>query len=139
MRGVIPRAVLRQVIEATYVQLWWPTFDQPIYVHRQPVWTGVGYCDPDTGVMLPTWDEALDQLQSDPDAKPAHVMRFGAQYDMAGSPAAAPPRPMIENISVAAAAASWSPETGPAKPCASTKLTAQRWFVKRWTRRDAHS
>ena len=25
MRGVIPRAVLKQVIEATYVQLWWPS------------------------------------------------------------------------------------------------------------------
>jgi hypothetical protein len=84
MRGVIPRAVLKQVIEATYVQLWWPAFDQPVYVHRQPVWTGDGYCDPDTGAMLATWAEALDQLQADPDAKPAHAMRFGTQYDMAG-------------------------------------------------------
>jgi hypothetical protein len=84
IRGVIPRAILKQVIEATYVQLWWPAFDRPIYVHRQTIWTGEGYCDPDTGVMLPTWAEALDQLQADPDAKPAHVMRFGTQYDMAG-------------------------------------------------------
>jgi len=84
MRGVIPRALLKQVIEATYMQIWWPAFDQPVYVHRQPTWTGAGYCDPDTGVMLPTWDEALDQLQADPDAQPAHVMRFGTQYDAAG-------------------------------------------------------
>src|SRR5215213_4971187 len=34
--------------------------------------------------MLPTWQQALDQLEADPDAKPAHVMRFGRQYDMAG-------------------------------------------------------
>ena len=84
MRGVIPRAVLRQVIEATYVQVWWPPHDRAVYVHRQPVWTGDGYCDPDTGAMLPTWQQALDQLEADPDAKPAHVMRFGRQYDMAG-------------------------------------------------------
>jgi hypothetical protein len=84
MRGVIPRAIFKQVIEATYVQAWWPPHDQPVYVHRRPVWTGDGYCDPDTGAMLPTWDQALDQLQADPDAKPAHVMRFGSQYDLAG-------------------------------------------------------
>jgi hypothetical protein len=40
--------------------------------------------------MLPTWTEALDQLQADPDAKPAHVMRFGAQYDLAGIIAPSP-------------------------------------------------
>ena len=90
MRGVIPRAVLRQVIEATYVQVWWPPHDRPVYVHRQPTWTGDGYCDPDTGAMLPTWAEALDQLQADPDAEPAHVMRFGPQYDMAGIIAPSP-------------------------------------------------
>ena len=90
IRGVIPRAVLKKVIEATYVQLWWPSFDQPVYVHRQPVWTGAGYCDPDTGVMLPTWAEALDELQADPDARPVHVMRFGAQYDVAGIIAPSP-------------------------------------------------
>ena len=61
------------MIEATYVQVWWPPYDRPVYVHRQPVWTGDGYCDPDTGAMLPTWAEALDQLQADPDAEPAHV------------------------------------------------------------------
>jgi hypothetical protein len=40
---------------------------------------------PDTGVMLHTWAEALDQLEADSDAKPAHVMRFGSQYDMGES------------------------------------------------------
>ena len=90
MRGVIPRAVLKQVIKATYVQIWWPSFDRPVYVHRRPVWCGDGYCDPDTGVMLPTWTEALDQLEADPDAQPAHVMRFGTQHDMAGIIAPSP-------------------------------------------------
>jgi hypothetical protein len=90
MRGVIPRAVLKKVIEATYLHVWWPPHDRPVYVHRQPVWTGDGYCDPDTGAMLPTWAEALDQLEADPNARPAHVMRFGSQYDLAGIIAPSP-------------------------------------------------
>ena len=58
IRGAIPRAILRQVVAATYYALWWPPFDQPVYVDRLPVWTGPehGYVDPDTGEVLPTWD-----------------------------------------------------------------------------------
>ena len=66
------------------MQVWWPPHDRPVYVHRHPVWTGYGYCDPDTGVMLPNWQQALDQLDADPDAKPVHAMRFGTQHDIAG-------------------------------------------------------
>lgn len=84
IRGAIPRATIRQVVAATYLQLWWPSFDWPVYVHRIPVWDGEGYVDGDTGEVLPTWDQALDRLAADPDAKPAHVMRFGRQVDMAG-------------------------------------------------------
>jgi hypothetical protein len=51
---------------------------------EQPVCTGAGYCDPDTGVMLPTWRQALDHLDADPDAGPVHVMRFGTHHDIAG-------------------------------------------------------
>lgn len=69
------------MVEATYLQVWWPTFDQPVYVQRKPCWDGHDYCDPDTGELLPTWQEALDQ--ADPDT-PARVARFGAQYDLAG-------------------------------------------------------
>ena len=84
--GAIPRAIFRQVVEATDYALWWPPFDQAVYVDRLPVWTGPehGYADPDTGEILPTWDQALDQLDNDPDAKPAHVMRFGKQLDLQG-------------------------------------------------------
>jgi hypothetical protein len=71
-------------VAATYVQLWWPSFDQPIYVHRQPVWDGSDYIDADTGEVLPTWQQALDQVENDPEAHPANVMRFGRQIDMAG-------------------------------------------------------
>ena len=84
VRGAIPRATIRQVVAATYLQLWWPSFDRPVYVHRTPVWDGESYVDADTGEVLPTWAEALDQLQRDSDARPAHVMRFGRQVDMAG-------------------------------------------------------
>jgi hypothetical protein len=84
LRGAIPRATIRQVVAATYFQLWWPSFDQPGYVHRKPVWDGHDYIDADTGEVLPTWEQALDRLENDPEAKPAHVMRFGRQIDMAG-------------------------------------------------------
>ncbi len=84
LHAAIPRATIRQVVAATYLQLWWPSFDRPVYVHRQPVWDGTGYVDADTGEVLPTWQDALDQLAADPAAKPAHVMRFGRQVDMAG-------------------------------------------------------
>lgn len=81
IRGTIPRKVIKAVVEATYLQVWWPSFDQPVYVQRKPCWDGHDYCDPDTGELLPTWAEALDQ--ADPEI-PAHVARFGAQYDLAG-------------------------------------------------------
>jgi len=84
LRGAIPRQTIRQVVAATYLQLWWLSFDHPVYVHRQPVWDGQSYVDADTGEVLPTWDQALDRLAADRDARPAHVMRFGRQVDMAG-------------------------------------------------------
>ena len=59
---------------------------RPSTYDRLPSWTGPehGYADPDTGEVLPTWAEALDRLDTDPDAKPAHVMRFGTQLDLQG-------------------------------------------------------
>ena len=86
IRGAIPRAIFRQVVAATDYALWWPSFDQAVYVDRLPEWTGPenGYADPDTGELLPTWGQALDRLDTDPDARPAHVMRFGTQLDLQG-------------------------------------------------------
>ncbi|MGH3447521.1 MAG: replication initiator, partial [Nocardioidaceae bacterium] len=84
VRGTMPRETLRQVVAATYKHLWWPSFDEPVYVDTLPVWLdGAGYVDPDSGEVLPTWDEALDALDEQ-DAGPAHVLRFGSQLDMAG-------------------------------------------------------
>ena len=87
IRGAIPRAIFRQVVAATDYALWWPAFDQVLYDNdRLPEWTGpeYGYADPDTGELLPTWQQALNALDTDPDARPAHVMRFGTQYDLQG-------------------------------------------------------
>lgn len=86
IRGAIPRAIFRQVVAATDFALWWPPFDQAVHVDQLPEWTGPehGYADPDTGQVLPTWAEALDQVDNDPDARPAHVMRFGKQLDLQG-------------------------------------------------------
>ncbi len=88
MRGAIPRQVIRKVTRATYLQLWWPPFDQPVYTNAEhyPQWdTEVGtYRDADTGFALPSWEEALDELAGNEDAAPAVVMRFGSQLDIAG-------------------------------------------------------
>lgn len=92
IRGTISRAELRQVVAATYHQVWWPSTDRVVYEgDRLPVWDDIagpdgtgGYLDPDTGEVLPTWDEALDALGQDPDAEPLHVVRFGRQIDAQG-------------------------------------------------------
>src|SRR4051794_41725500 len=66
VRGAIPRAVVREVAAATYHQVWWPSFDRVVYEEHLPDWLdGVGYVDPATAVPLPTWDEALDELDAD--------------------------------------------------------------------------
>jgi hypothetical protein len=71
--------------------VWWPPHDTPTYVERLPVWTdSAGYIDPATGEDLPSWDEALDALDADPDTTPTHLVRFGRQDDMQGLLAGTP-------------------------------------------------
>jgi len=81
IRGALPRALVRQVAAATYHQVWWPAHDELRYDPdgELPTWDPDAgtYRDPDTGQALPTWDEALDALDDDPDAQPAHVVRLG--------------------------------------------------------------
>jgi len=85
IRGTVSRTDLRQVIAATYHQVWWPPtgtvrFDSD----HLPVWheaTG-RYLDPATGELLPTWDEALDAIG--PRDEPVHVARFGPKFDAQG-------------------------------------------------------
>ena len=84
IRGTISRAELREVIAATYHQVWWPVTDVKYDGEHLPVWdehTGT-YLDPDTGEVLPTWDQALDAI-GDQD-EPRHVARFGARFDAQG-------------------------------------------------------
>jgi hypothetical protein len=86
MRGTISRAELRQVVAATYHQVWWPPCDESVYIERDPEWDEErkAYVDPDTKGPLPTWDEALDDLDADLDAQPCHVVRFGTQLHAEG-------------------------------------------------------
>ncbi|WP_308206847.1 replication initiator [Actinoallomurus rhizosphaericola] len=92
IRGTISRAELRQVVAATYTQVWWPSTDRVVYAgERLPYWDARerAYLDPDTHLPLTTWQEALRTLDDD-DAEPLHVGRFGCQIDaqgvMAGTP-----------------------------------------------------
>ncbi|MEO3809825.1 replication initiator [Sphaerisporangium sp. B11E5] len=86
VRGTLPRAEIKQIAAATYHQVWWPSVGEVKYEGDYlPVWSdGVGYLDPATGEVLPTWDEALDQLDLDEEAEPLHVVRFGRQVDVQG-------------------------------------------------------
>jgi hypothetical protein len=85
IRGTVSRAELRQVIAATYHQVWWPSTRTVRYDDAHlPVWhepTG-RYLNPATGEFLPTWDEALDT--TGPDDEPLHVARFGPRFDAQG-------------------------------------------------------
>ena len=85
IRGTISRRELREVIAATYHQVWWPStaavrFDGD----RLPVWDDANatYLDPETGEVLPTWDQALDAITGQD--QPLHVARFGEKFDAQG-------------------------------------------------------
>jgi hypothetical protein len=85
IRGAVPRAVLRQVIAATYHQVWWPSTETVCYDgDTLPVWdeTLGTYLDPATGEVLLTWDQALDAIG--PHDAPLHVARFGSTFDAQG-------------------------------------------------------
>ena len=85
IRGAVPRPVIRQVIAATYHQVWWPATGTAVYDGDDlPVWDEHArtYLDPATGEVLPTWDDALDAIG--PGDPPRHVARFGAKFDAQG-------------------------------------------------------
>ena len=87
LRGAIPRATIKAVAKATYAAIWWPPIDHIVYEGDYlPGWHEDlgGYLDPDTGAALPTWDEALDELDQDEDREPMHILRLGAQVDIKG-------------------------------------------------------
>ena len=85
IRGTITRSELRQVLAATYHQVWWPRTDAVRHDDASmPVWDEATsrYLDPATGEFLPTWDQALDSIGADD--TPLHVARFGARFDAKG-------------------------------------------------------
>jgi hypothetical protein len=85
IRGTLSRNELRQVLAATYHQVWWPPADHVRHDDAHlPVWHDASgrYLDPATGEFLPTWDEALDAIG--PDDQPLHVARFGPKFDAQG-------------------------------------------------------
>jgi hypothetical protein len=85
MRGTLSRTELRQVIAATYHQVWWPATDRVRFDGEHlPVWHEPSgrYLDPATGELLRTWDDALDAITDDDE--PRHVARFGAKFDAQG-------------------------------------------------------
>ena len=82
LRGTIPRAELRAIAAATYHQVWWPHHDELRYTGASvPRWNddAHGFVDPDTGEELPTFDDAVEQLDT-----PAHVVRLGPQVHVKG-------------------------------------------------------
>jgi hypothetical protein len=87
IRGAIPRRVIRTVTRASYLQLWWPSFDTPVHTNPDwmPAWNPKTHRVEDGNkVPLTSWEEALDELDGDPEARPAVVMRFGSQVDIQG-------------------------------------------------------
>jgi replication initiator protein RepSA len=85
IRGTVSRAELRQIIAATYHQVWWPSTDEARFAGAHlPAWHEASgrYLDPATGEFLPTWDEALDAIG--PNDQPQHVTRLGVKFDAQG-------------------------------------------------------
>ena len=87
LRGTAPRALIRQVAAATYHQVWWPPVDvQEFTPEHPPVWDADAqtWRDPDTGEILPTWEQVMNAIDNNPDAQPVHVVRFGRQVEVKG-------------------------------------------------------
>ncbi|WP_228823333.1 helitron helicase-like domain-containing protein [Nocardia blacklockiae] len=95
-RGTDPKALVRQIVAATYHQVWWPHFDpdnerysdghMPRWDYSAGRFVDPDQADPETGgaVALPTWDEVMDRMDEVDHLEPAHVVRFGAQVDVKG-------------------------------------------------------
>ncbi|MFE5283880.1 replication initiator [Nocardia sp. NPDC056611] len=84
VRGTDSHALIGQIIAASYHNQWWPDFNHEQYSDdRMPIWVpeAGAFVDPDHGTILPTFDDAMAMLDDDPDAQPAHVVRWGVQTD----------------------------------------------------------
>lgn len=86
IRGTDPHALVSQIIAASYASVWWPHFDQELYTDdRMPVWDQAAgtFTDPDTGNLLPGFDDVMSLMDEMDDVAPAHVVRWGVQVDQA--------------------------------------------------------
>ncbi|MFG2443731.1 replication initiator [Nocardia fluminea] len=84
LRGSFSKKLLYQVTAATYVNIWWPHFDKPVYGEgRMPVWdySAGTFVDPRTGRPLTYWDDALAVMDEVDELDPAHTLKFGGQSD----------------------------------------------------------
>lgn len=90
IRGTVPRALIRQLIDATYHQVWWPSTrtvrhdeqNPPVWVPDDPAAddnSSGSYVDPVTGEQLVPFEDAVDATE-----EPLHVVRFGSVADMQG-------------------------------------------------------
>ncbi|MEU0545032.1 replication initiator [Nocardia sp. NPDC005978] len=82
IRGSISAKLLYQVTAATYVNVWWPHFDTPVYEDtNMPVWDHAAgtFTDPRTRKPLMDWDQVMEVMDSVDELEPAHTMRFGGQ------------------------------------------------------------
>ncbi|MFD3428445.1 replication initiator [Nocardia fluminea] len=85
LRGSFSKKLLYQVTAATYVNVWWPHFDKPVYGEgRMPVWdySAGTFTDPRTGRPLTYWDDALAVMDEVDELDPAHTLKFGGQTDV---------------------------------------------------------
>jgi hypothetical protein len=85
VRGTPSRPGLRQVLSATYHQVWWSTTDTIKHddaACRSGMSPAAATLDPATGEVLPIWDQALDVIG--PEDEPQHVARFGERPDAQG-------------------------------------------------------
>jgi hypothetical protein len=98
IRGAIPRATIKAVTRATYVQVWWPAHEEPVYADtdRLPWWDRAEGCYrcPDTGLPLPTWDQALERLDGElgPTPRPGRRMWCGSAPRSTSRGSSPPPR-----------------------------------------------
>ncbi len=84
LRGSFSKKLLFAVTAATYVNIWWPHFDKPVYGEgRMPVWdySAGTFADPRTGRPLTYWDDALAVMDEVDELDPAHTLKFGGQSD----------------------------------------------------------
>ena len=84
IRGAIPREMLRQVSRPPTCSCGGRPSTSPSTSTGCPVWTGTDYVDPTPGRCCRPGSRRWTGSTRDPDARPAHVLRFGSQLDMAG-------------------------------------------------------